>query len=168
MKKIHCLLIVLLGLVSYSCHDWPEVETTYTPILMSRSELEKSVGFVESTTGVQRVGKIYTYGRYLLVSEKYKGVHVFDNSNPARPVKVGFIQVIGALDIAMKGTVLYADNAVDLVAIDISDIKNARVTQRIKDIFPEPTPPDGGAIPAAYRVQNRPDNTIIVGWKKED
>jgi hypothetical protein len=43
----------------------------------------------------------------------------------------------GNVDIAVKGTMLYADFYSDLVAIDISDPKNAKVKKIVKDIFPE-------------------------------
>ena len=64
---------------------------------------------------------------------------------------------------AVKGQTLYADNAVDLVAIDLSDINNITVTKRIKNVFPELSTPDGSYY-WKYSSKNRPENTIIVGW----
>lgn len=65
---------------------------------------------------------------------------------------------------AMKGNILYADNAVDLVAVDLSSPVNIMVTKRIKNVFPELTPPGYNWIPWNYTAENRPENTIVVEW----
>ena len=61
-----------------------------------------------------------------------------------------------------------ADNATDLVAISLANSGQIAVTERIKNIFPESTPPDLDYIPYMFTVANRPRNTVIVGWEKID
>jgi hypothetical protein len=69
---------------------------------------------------------------------------------------------------AVKGSSMYVDNAVDLVTIDISDPASLKVTGRVPNVFPELLPPDKPYIPAIFRKGHRPANTIIVEWRKTD
>lgn len=80
----------------------------------------KEVKLVD-TRQVKNPGKIYSYKNYLLVSEINEGIHVFDNADPKNPKGVGFIQIVGNSDMAIKDDVLYADHMGNLVAITIAD-----------------------------------------------
>lgn len=84
---------------------------------------------------IEELGKIYYKDDILFVNEKYKGVHVIDNKNPEQPTFLKFIQIPGNRDIAIKGSILYADNVKDLVAINLSDLDNLQVTSRVKDVY---------------------------------
>jgi hypothetical protein len=112
-------------------------------------------------------GKIYLKGQYIYIVEKYKGVHIIDNYNRTNPVNKQFIKIPGCIDVAIKNYTLFADNAVDLVAIDITDIENVKVTSRTKEAFPEIIPPDFDYVPSEYNKNNRPNNTIIVAWERK-
>ena len=139
----------------------------YFPILMEREQLEKSVKYREAQE-IINPGKIYYKDGVIFLNEKYKGIHVIDNSNPADPKNVGFINIPGCIDMAIKNTSLMADNAVDLVTVDIKNLPEISVTSRIKNTFPESTPPGENFIPYMFNTGNRPDNTIIVGWEKPE
>jgi hypothetical protein len=143
----------------------PYVETNYTAILMTRDELEKSIGW-QAPQPITVIGKIYKKDHWILITEKFKGIHLIDNSDPTAPKNTGFIRVPGCIDIAVKEGSLYADNSVDLVTIDMAYLPEIRVTSRIRNIFPEPFPPDLLYMPAKFRPGNRPGNTIIVEWEK--
>ena len=58
---------------------------------------------------VQNPGKLYIFGNYIFLNEIDKGIHIIDNSNPASPKNVAFIDIPGNLDMAVKGNILYAD-----------------------------------------------------------
>ena len=157
------LIIILSSWIFGTKSDY---YTKYTPILMTRSQLNNSV-HIDVARQLCQTGKIYYKDEYIYVNELYKGVHIIDNHDPTNPIPVGFIVIPGCIDIAIKNDVLYADNAVDLVAIQLSeDFSKVTVTQRIEDIFPEAEPPDGKAIRPEYNKSQRPENTIIVGWEK--
>lgn len=141
-----------------------DIGYSYRPVLMKRSELEKSVFFREKQT-IGNPGKIYYKDKTIYLVEKYKGVHVIDNSDPRNPQQTGFINLPGCVDISIKKNSLYADNAVDLVAVDISNYPNISVTSRVKNVFPELPPPDIDYVPWEYEASQRPDNTIIVNWE---
>lgn len=165
--KYTLLIFCVYNMVS--CGPRPEPimpMTSYIPILMSRTQIDNSILLKEPRT-MNNPGKIYFKDNYIFINEKYKGIHIINNKDPKKPIKVGFILVPGCLDMAMKGSVLYVDNATDLLAIDLSDTMKAVVTKRVIDIFPELTPPDNRNIDAIYSKKNRPANTIIVGWTKK-
>lgn len=164
MKKLyHSILLGVLCCSLQSCFFLfqPERQETseYTPITMTRAELNESVKF-QTARALKQTGKIYVYGSYLLINERYEGVHIFNNANPANPQKLGFIAVPGCLDMAVKNNILYVDNAVDLVSVNISNPASPAVTKRIQNSFPMNTvSPDG------YTYTMTGDK-IIVGWTK--
>ena len=162
-RKITCLsiLILLLG----SSRDDFYNPSAYFPILMERDNLEVSVKY-RSAQEIVNPGKIYYKDQVIYLNEKFKGVHVIDNSDPANPQNIGFINIPGCIDIAIKNNSLFADNATDLVAIDISNLQNLTLTDRIPNVFPESTPPDLDYIPYPFTPSNRPRNTVIVAWEK--
>ena len=138
----------------------------YTPVYMQRNEMERSVK-IETAQPLQLTGKIYLYGQYILVNEKYKGIHVIDNSNPASPQNIAFLHIDGCIDMAMKNNVLYADNAIDLIALKTTaDFATVKLTERIKNIFPEIESPDGYWTPY-YLNKFRPKDGVLVAYKKK-
>ncbi|MCC3158016.1 hypothetical protein LJ737_12270 [Hymenobacter sp. 15J16-1T3B] len=158
-----CALLLLPG--CYVQQDEPKSLPVYRPLLMTRATLEQAVALLPPRD-VQVPGKIYSQGSYLLVNEQYEGLHILDNHDPAHPRNVGFLRVPGSLDVAMHGTVLYADNAVDLVTVDLSDPANARVLGRVRNVFPELPLPETASIEPGYRAENRPPDAVVVGWQK--
>jgi hypothetical protein len=167
-KNILILLFACLILCSSTCGDgnsYKILYTSYTPVFMKRADLENSI-----TIGSPRVigapSKIYTKDNYLYVSESGVGVHIINNTNPANPVNEHFIKIVGCNDMAIKGNVLYADNATDLVAIDISNPSSLKINSREVNAFPEPTTPDGYSVRPEHSKDNRPADLILVKWKK--
>lgn len=138
-------------------------QSQYKPIVMNYDVLVKLGATFEEPRDMTQTGKIYSYGSFLLVSERYKGVHIIDNSNPKSPVKLGFIKVLGCVDLAFKGKTLYVDSARDLLAIDISDYKNPKVISRQKNAFAELAPPDGFNLIAEYSNE-RPPNSVVIEY----
>jgi hypothetical protein len=165
MKKIIFLAFLLLLL---ACEEDYTASSRmgYSPVLLTREKLEGSIKW-EPARSLEEPGKIYLFGDYLLVNEKRKGVHVFDNSNPSNPLNTGFIRIPGNIDIAVKDSVLYADNAVDLVAIDISTPGSVSELDRENSVFSELFPPGLNYLPYEFEKGKRPENTIIVDWIKE-
>jgi hypothetical protein len=159
MKKF-LLLFVFVSLTGLFLRSDMPVYATYSAVFMSRDVLEKSVSYIPGARNMVWTGKIYFRAPYIYVNERYKGVHVINNSNPARPVSEGFILAPGCIDMAVKGNIIYLDNAVDLVSFDLDSKK---VTHRIRNVFPEPLPPDDNSF---ISYDNRPNGYILVEWKK--
>ena len=157
MKRI----ILLFTIVSLTGTAFvPGRETpAYSPVFVSRATLESSVKYIPEARDMIKTGKIYYRTPYIYVNELYKGIHVINNTNPAHPVHEGFILAPGCIDMAVKGNILYLDNAVDLVSFDLN---NREVTNRIRNVFPEPLPPND----FFYYWMNRPEGYVLVEWRK--
>lgn len=145
----------------------PIIYTKYTPVLMVKSSLAKSIS-IKAPKAIESAAKIYYKDNYIYISERLKGVHIIDNANRSNPVKKFFIDIPGCVDMAIRNNVLYVDNAIDLVAIDLTEAEGGslQVLKRIENVFPEVLPPDGGVIPAKYSKENRPKDAVIIDWKK--
>lgn len=175
MLKIKQLTIKLcLGtfaiftLSSLKCNEpRSQIYTDYNPVFMTRTDLENSIS-LNVPREIGTPAKIYTKDNYLYVSEAGVGVHIINNSNPLAPVKLGFIKVLGCYDMAIKGNTMYVDNATDLVAIDLSNLSQISVTERIVNAFPEPVPPDNLSVRPEHLKANRPTNLVLVKWNKAD
>lgn len=156
------MILILMSIVS--CKDSSIEYRKYTanvPQYLSYDEMRKPV---KSTAGyaIQTAGKIYIRGNYLFVNEKYKGIHVFDNSNPASPVNLAFLNIPGNVDLAVRGNYLYADNYVDLIVLDIANLNSPVEVARIKDIFPYTIPETIETFPISNIDQ---EQGVIVGWQ---
>lgn len=123
-----------------------------------------SIQMVNSAKPLTSPGKIYLYQNWIFLVEKYKGIHLIDNTDPSNPVRKAFLKVPGCMDVAVRNNVLYTDNAVDLVAVRLDFVQmTATVVSRKIQVLPEILSPDG-FIPSEYQRFNRPANTEIVGW----
>ena len=116
---------------------------------------------------IGNLGKIYYKDPYLYINERFKGIHVYDNSDPTNPTPIAFIQIYGSEDIAITGDILYADNYTDLVAIDISDINNVKVVNRVKDLYTRESKayPEGFS---GYFECVDEDRGYVVGWEEAE
>lgn len=162
--KLSLCLMLLISLSSSTCEK-PKIYTNYDPVFMKRVDLENSIS-IGSPRPLGTPAKIYTKDNYLFISEAGVGVHVIDNHNPYAPNNIGFIKILGCFDMAIKGNFLYADNATDLVSIDLSNPNKINVTERLVDVFPEPVPPDNLLVKPEHLKQNRPADLVLVKWNK--
>jgi len=167
----YALLLGLLALLSCA-HQDPEPTTyeyvsyaSYRPLLLTRATLESSVAALPPQA-LHNTGKIFVLGAYVFVNEKYEGIHIIDNHNPASPRPVSFLRIPGNVDMAVRGNLLYADSGPDLVAIDISNPASAKETGRVRDALRELPMPEAGPLEEAYQPTKRPANTVVVGWRK--
>lgn len=152
-----------------SCEDkmiTKRTYTAYTPVYMSYADLRASVNVSQQPNdAILKVpGKIYFYNNYIFVNEQQKGIHVYDNSNPANPVHHAFINIPGNVDMAIKDNLLYADSYVDLVSIDISDFNNLREVSRVENVFPYIMPEIDYLYPIAQLDENK---GVVIDWKVE-
>jgi hypothetical protein len=135
MKNL--IFIILCIPCFWSCTD--ECTQTITqrvsvPFQVTQAQLENGIG-LSTPQDLKYPGKIYYHEGLLLINEIKKGIHLIDNSNPSSPQKISFLKIPGVLDMAIKGEILYADSYTDLVALDISDLKNIKEVGRIKNQF---------------------------------
>lgn len=79
-------------------------------------------------------GKVYIYADYLFQIELNEGIHVY-KLDGAEYKQHTFLQIFGAQEISIRSNKLYTNNFEDLVSIDISDIQNVKVLDRIEKVF---------------------------------
>ncbi len=168
MKNItYPLCVLFLLLTTLSCEkDNDDLYADYLvarPLTMSLEEFKNSVDII-APIPVQESGKIYAYEDYIFVNDKYKGVHVIDNSNPDNPRKISFIKIAGNVDISVKDNYLYADSITDLMVFDISDISNIQIVNRLENVLR-----DNIIWPAEADIFEYGDwnygSEILIGWE---
>lgn len=106
----------------------------FDPVYKTLAEIRTGVR-AEAPRPLKKPGKIYSIGQYMLINELQEGIHVIDNSDPANPTPVAFWQISGNVDMAVRDHYLYADQYIDLLTIDISDLQNPQVVCRHENAF---------------------------------
>ncbi len=155
-------LLFFLSMIVTSCMDkYYEEFTANKPVYMTYETLRESVKFSEARD-LQNPGKIYFKDNLVFVNEQFEGVHIISVANPENPQNLGFIEIPGNMDIAIKNNTLYADSYVDLVAIDISDLNNPQEVNRVEDVFPYTLPP----YDEDYRIADVDEEKgVVTGWE---
>ena len=133
------------------------------PLTLSIDEFKNSVDVIPPVP-IDESGKIYAYNDLIFVNDKFKGVHVIDNSDPSSPQKISFIKIAGNVDISVKDNFLYADSLMDLIVIDISDLNNMQIVNRLENVLQ-----DNVVWPAEAEIFDFQEidyeNEILVGWE---
>jgi hypothetical protein len=140
ISSIGSLLLFLIATLSMtSCLEDECVATTtylrWDPVIVSAQDFRIAPEMSSSRT-LEKPGKIYYYQNYLFVNDLQKGVHIFDNSDKTSPVSIGFLEIPGNVDIAIKDGFLFADNYADLVVIDLNNVNEPKLVNRQYDVFP--------------------------------
>lgn len=153
-------LLALIFILS-GCEDkYTEQYLSLEPVYMSYKDFREAVKS-ESTHQLTKPGKIYYKDNYLYINEIMKGIHVYNNTNPASPQYVGFIAIPGNVDMVILGNTMYADSYIDLVGIDISNPANVKEVARLKNVFPYSVPP----YESNYRLGQIDDTQgVVVNW----
>jgi hypothetical protein len=165
MKAKIIPILILLFIFSgffYSCEDSTYKEYKgYAPVYMSYEELRSGVTEVANVE-LKNPGKIYFKDNYIFIVEELEGIHVFDNTDPASPVKKTFIKLPGVVDISISGSLLYADNYVDLVVLDLENIDDIHEAGRVIDAFTYTVPPSKTDFPTAYVDKEK---GVVLKWE---
>lgn len=178
MKKINLFLlgILLVFLNSCSSDNNSEQANFAVPVIKSLASIRSSVA-IESARQTNSDGKIYVAQDNLFYISKEQGIHIFDNQNPSNPVNTAFIAIEGVHDISVKDNYLYADNYVDLLVFDISDLQNITLVKTIEnalefypqfpaeaDFYDYETNPSNGEIITGFTIvrKNRPSGQNLI------
>ncbi len=166
MKKIctgvfHLLVFIIVLSGQQGCvKDTCSATRTYVyfvPEYKTKNEVRANIKS-NAPRAITEPGKLTIKDNYIYLNELNKGIHVIDNSNPANPRNVAFIDIPGNVDIAVKNNLLYADLYTDLVVLDIADPLQVRVKQIADHIFPE-----------RYYFGYVPDTTkIVCNWVRRE
>ncbi len=169
MKKIFYLSGLFLLLFT-ACKDNVSEMVTYTinePVFMPVETFRSSVKVSPEPQTISNYGKICFYEGYLYISESEKGIHIIDNRNPGNPQIIGFIELLGNADLAIRNNLLYADSYVDLVWFDISNPAQPELKGRLEDVFYTALPMTENQYGIDYQMcyPEGEKKGIIVGWK---
>jgi hypothetical protein len=133
----------------------------YRAAYIAVADLQKVV--VMAPQPLRNPGKIYVKSGYLFINDQQRGVHIVDNRNPAKPIMLGFISIPGNSEIALKDSILYANNGPDLLAINLGNPANVRVVKRISNVFTGTNYPDTRQV---WFECPDPSKGYIVGWER--
>jgi len=168
MNKL-VVLFLLAGLLA-SCEFDSYQTVTYSvnePVFISGEEFRNSVNVTSDARELKEYGKMCFYEGYLYLSEPGKGIHIINNENPSNPKIVGYIELMGNQDLAIRNGFLYADALIDLVWFDISNPSNPTLKGRVKNIFSRALP----FIENEYGYDNElcsaglKKGKIVIGWE---
>jgi hypothetical protein len=156
------LLLISVGSCVPIEPEFTEVQDVIGYVPVYGTEAASEIVMSGSRT-IENPGKIYVYGKYLLVNEIRRGIHVFDNTNPAEPVPVGFMQLLGNSEMAIKDDVLYADQMGSLVALRLNDFMRIEERGRLPlNHWNLGVPPPAGF----YFECADPAEGLVVTWQK--
>ncbi len=177
MKKMAFCLLTAFACIFYACENTTTDIVTYKinePVLMSLNDFRNSVQVIPLPREITQQGKMCFFEGYLYISEPEKGIHILDNRNPSSPQNIGFIELLGNVDLAIRDNNLYADSYIDLVWFDISNPAQPQLKGRLESVFPQGLPEICNEYGIDYNkvyTQNGIDG-IVTGWRlverKED
>ncbi len=131
--------------------------TFYRPVYKTSEEVRQNIKS-SAPISVTNPGKLFYRNGYVFLNEINKGVHIIDISKPSQPKVVAFVNIPGAVDLAVRSNILYADMYTDLVALDISDPLNTKVTSIVDGVFPH----------RQYQDFYADTSKVIVDWVRVD
>jgi hypothetical protein len=132
--------------------------TTYTPVYQLKQSVLAGVNG-DPAKSIDSLGKIYLWNNYIFLGDVDKGIHIIDNSEPSHPVQVGFLNIPGNQDIAIRGNILFADMYSDLLEIDISNLHRVKINSMLPSLFPDRSFVNG---------YNMDSSVVITSWIKKD
>ncbi|HMT34890.1 MAG TPA: hypothetical protein PKC41_03470 [Chitinophagaceae bacterium] len=155
--------MLVFGMVACMKKNNTEI-LSYAPVYGSLTELTNIQS--ESPKPFINAGKIYKYLNYTFQIDNGEGIHVINSTDPLNPQKISFIKVKGCSEISIKNNILYTDNHVDLVGIDISNINTIQVVSRLEKVFPgvnQEYPP----IEGIFFECADPAKGVVIGWTQK-
>lgn len=171
MKKILLFATVIISGFFFGCADNGKETVEYMinePVFMSAEEFRSQPIELRSAQPIKEQGKICFYEGYLYISEPGEGLHIIDNRTPHSPVAVGFVELEGNTDIAIRDNRLYADSYVDLLWFDLANPENPEYANRLENVFEYALPivdnEYGIDYYECFEAVNR-EERIVVGWE---
>ncbi|SDS25152.1 hypothetical protein [Gramella sp. MAR_2010_147] len=157
------LLLVFLVFISCDEEENSNLSNVAVPVTQSIADFRASIK-VQAPKTIKESGKIYAWNDYIFINDKNEGVHIIDNTDPFNPQNIKFLKIPRNMDIAIKDEKLYADNGMDLVVFDISNINKISEVGRVQDVFPNyyATAPEG--VNYVDFESFDPSKEVIVGY----
>ncbi len=155
---VACIILSQQSCLKDSCRQTYKL---YRPIYQSLSAVRANMRST-APQALQSTGKLTVYGNYIFLNEKNKGIHVIDNTIPASPKNIGFIAIPNNVDIAIKGSYLYADSYSDIIVFDISNPVATKPVKFMNNVMKEKNVYWWQGITNADSIQ------IVTGYTEKD
>jgi len=160
-------LYIFLLFVLVACEDRCEISHQYSkqyflnknyPIWLDISDMPADIQ-VKPPVTPNAAFKIVSNDRYFFVGEKMNGIHVFEKTgkNHAHPlcfIECKYIKAFDVLD-----NILYCNNFVDLLCIDVEDPLQAKIRLREKKYF-------NGYSEKSLNLPYQNETTYLIGYKR--
>lgn len=156
------LIAIISGCTASMDEPPPSPVMAYVPVYYKQENVYAVKA--EAAKPIVNAGKQYVLGNLLLQNEVNEGIHLIDVSNPANPVKLGFLSIPLCTEMAIRQGFLYANNYDDLIVIDLRVPADPKVVKRMEDVFP----PANQEYPPYFNVSFEcPDKKkgVVVGWE---
>jgi hypothetical protein len=97
MKKLFIASLGLLVIVCFNSCIKDTCTRTYAytwfePIYKTTNEVRANIKS-NPAKDIKAPGKLFIIGDYIFLNEINRGIHIINNSNPAAPVNIGFIDI---------------------------------------------------------------------------
>jgi len=158
-------ILILFTVIFISCDKEKFTVEGMAPVYISATDF--SVVKSMPPQPFDNLGKIVSVGKYIFINEKGKGIHVIDNSNPENPGNIRFFNIPGNLEFTIKDNILYADNSIHLLVIDISNINEIKVLNYIENLYfddPVRNPRPEGDYKGYFECVDK-SKGINIGWE---
>lgn len=155
MKNVLIFATASLLLVTSCTKNKGTISQTYNKATAQYANIDaiRSQDLIKPAQPITNTGKVYFGDRVLLVGEKNKGIHVYDNSNSRSPIKAIFINLPYSDEFYVEGNVLYAETHYDLVKIDITNPFAPTLITRKNNAFGDPIRNDKGEVLIGFNYQ---------------
>ena len=140
MKNIYYIVLLF---ILVACEDKNQVTHEYSrpytvskeyPIQLDVRDILVDIQ-VKSPVNPNTTFKIVVTDKYIFVGEMMKGVHVYEKADEFHTIPLCFIECkcIKAFDVA--DNMLYCNNFVDLLVVDVADPLQSKIIHRAKNYF---------------------------------
>ena len=133
-KSVLFIVCIIICNFFFSCIEVePMVIDGMSPVYISAIDFS----FIKSENAkeFENLGNIVNVGDYIFLNELNRGIHVLDNSDPSNPRNIYFWSIPGNREFTIENNILYADNSIHLLVIDIKDFENIIVLNYIKNLY---------------------------------
>jgi len=127
-----------VGIIQLGCSKITgKIKINYTKAQAVYGDLDslRNIPLISDVTPIQTAIGHFVGEDYILIGERSKGIHVFDNTDMHSPKNISFLAIPFCTEFYVDGQYLYAESGYDLLKINISNIKYPYVESRMNDAF---------------------------------
>lgn len=161
MKKIlisSILTFLILSIISCS-KTTGTIKINYTKAIAVYGDLDslRNIPLLEPAKEISKPMGHFIGNNCVLIGERAKGIHLFDDNNISNPSKVGFLNIPFCKEFYVEGNYLYAESGYDLLKIDLSNIRVPVIVKRVNNAFHNLLKNDKGQVILGFIYQNATD-----------